>query len=740
MEHYGFGRLTFTPETRELKGAGKQIELKPKNADVLHYLLRHRDRVITREEMFEAIWADTAVTDQALTKIITELRADLGDQARNSSFIRTIYKKGYRWIHESTRIVEPEDELPQVSIQVETPNPKIHSETRVIPIAGRFRKSLLIPALLIPVLGMALGTMLWPRPGAVPVMEGRIAQARVGEAPVVLGLLPFENQTGDQGKVWLEKGLQRQIGHLLESMEGVDLVPGSELEQVTRDLGSAPPDAQQAAAIHRNLAFDQLLSARISHRGEQWHLELAAVDPKGSLRRHQLSHPSLNHLASMAAVAAAGLAGIQTDKSRIPGSHRAGSDFITESYAKGIHYLEKDEVEKARNHFQVCLDNDPDFAWANFQLARCLRLANQREGSRMRFEKVRRQAERENNPVLQAEAIRYLGLLAQGESNWQQALDHCEQAIVLYRGMGLLRGVVAIQNQIAGVHARKGDPKKAEEILNRSLSMLPMVASQPLSATTLIRLSTIQAMQGELERAREEMERALELVRRLGDRGNEAALLNNLGNIAFLQRDHARAEPFFNQALTLWRELKRPADEVHTLVNLGIIRSLEQPARGLTNLEEALELARKVGDRYQETLAIMLMGANRIIAGENGHADELLTRAAHAAEQGEMKRLWCEAGAYRAILAVRDGNLDGADKLLAEVADVGAREPLYQVAYSLLAYERRNWQQALTHMDLARELSGQRWGESDQKLRDTYADALAGNRHIDLPQGYLPIF
>jgi DNA-binding winged helix-turn-helix (wHTH) protein len=64
----------------------------------LLYLLKGRERLVTKEELFENIWKDAAVTDNALLQCIFDIRKALGDDSRNPRFIKTFPKVGYRFI------------------------------------------------------------------------------------------------------------------------------------------------------------------------------------------------------------------------------------------------------------------------------------------------------------------------------------------------------------------------------------------------------------------------------------------------------------------------------------------------------------------------------------------------------------------------------------------------------------------------------------------------------------------
>src|SRR2546426_11321794 len=62
---------------------------------VLRYLVEHAGQLVTKDELFRAVWSDTVVSDAALTSCIQELRQVLGDEAKRPQYIETIHRRGY---------------------------------------------------------------------------------------------------------------------------------------------------------------------------------------------------------------------------------------------------------------------------------------------------------------------------------------------------------------------------------------------------------------------------------------------------------------------------------------------------------------------------------------------------------------------------------------------------------------------------------------------------------------------
>jgi TolB-like protein/DNA-binding winged helix-turn-helix (wHTH) protein/Flp pilus assembly protein TadD len=75
-----------------------RVPIAPKVFDVLAYLIEHAGRVVTQDEILEAVWSETYVNPEVLRKYILEIRKVLGDRPDEPEFIETLPKRGYRFI------------------------------------------------------------------------------------------------------------------------------------------------------------------------------------------------------------------------------------------------------------------------------------------------------------------------------------------------------------------------------------------------------------------------------------------------------------------------------------------------------------------------------------------------------------------------------------------------------------------------------------------------------------------
>ena len=91
-------RLELTNE--RLWGEDKEIPLRRKTFAVLQHLVERNGQLVTKEQLFGAVWPGTYVGEVALTICITELRKALGDDTKKPRFIETVRGRGYRFIAE----------------------------------------------------------------------------------------------------------------------------------------------------------------------------------------------------------------------------------------------------------------------------------------------------------------------------------------------------------------------------------------------------------------------------------------------------------------------------------------------------------------------------------------------------------------------------------------------------------------------------------------------------------------
>lgn len=96
---YRWNEFVLDLDGYRLERAGIPLALEPKAFNLLALLVSRPGHVFTKQEIFETLWADTAVTDHALTRVVAQLRRVLGDDVRQARYLETVPTRGYRWIH-----------------------------------------------------------------------------------------------------------------------------------------------------------------------------------------------------------------------------------------------------------------------------------------------------------------------------------------------------------------------------------------------------------------------------------------------------------------------------------------------------------------------------------------------------------------------------------------------------------------------------------------------------------------
>jgi class 3 adenylate cyclase/tetratricopeptide (TPR) repeat protein len=95
---YHFGVYLFDTERYELYRAGVPVPLRPKECDVLAYLLAHRDRVVSKDELLEQVWPGQFVGDATLHVRMLAVRKAIGDDGTTARRLRTVRGRGYRFV------------------------------------------------------------------------------------------------------------------------------------------------------------------------------------------------------------------------------------------------------------------------------------------------------------------------------------------------------------------------------------------------------------------------------------------------------------------------------------------------------------------------------------------------------------------------------------------------------------------------------------------------------------------
>ncbi len=174
---------------------GREYHLRARSLEVLLYLLERRPGLVTKEELLADLWEGAAVTDDALTQCIGDLRKALGDDSRNPRYLKTVPKQGYQFIGDAVVPAARE-------VEIETTTALEVEVTETLPAPGGRRWLYVLAA------GAALSAAaLWLLAAGNRVNPTLPEIA--GKTPVAV--MFFENRSGNRDLDWLREGVSDML-------------------------------------------------------------------------------------------------------------------------------------------------------------------------------------------------------------------------------------------------------------------------------------------------------------------------------------------------------------------------------------------------------------------------------------------------------------------------------------------------------------------------------------------------
>ena len=120
---YHFEDHTLDTDRRELRRGADLIALAPQVFDLLQYLIRNRDRVVSKDDIISAVWNGRIVSDAALTTRLNAARTAVGDTGERQHLIKTLPRKGFRFVG---RVHEDQGRSVARRMTTRTPPPPRH--------------------------------------------------------------------------------------------------------------------------------------------------------------------------------------------------------------------------------------------------------------------------------------------------------------------------------------------------------------------------------------------------------------------------------------------------------------------------------------------------------------------------------------------------------------------------------------------------------------------------------------
>jgi DNA-binding winged helix-turn-helix (wHTH) protein len=95
---FQFGEFQLDDQRFTLSGPAGPVHVEPQVFELLHYLIVHHDRVVTKEELLDEIWGDRFVSESALTSRVKSARRAVGDDGQTQQVIKTVHARGYQFV------------------------------------------------------------------------------------------------------------------------------------------------------------------------------------------------------------------------------------------------------------------------------------------------------------------------------------------------------------------------------------------------------------------------------------------------------------------------------------------------------------------------------------------------------------------------------------------------------------------------------------------------------------------
>ena len=277
-----------------VRRGGKELHLRQQTFQVMIYLLKNRERLVTKEELLEKIWKETAVTDDALVQCVMDIRRAIGDDSRRPHFIKTLPKVGYRFVSP----VEEHWSQPKTTIETSlAPNEATSTavgtnhdkSTPAVPLAGAARPRMATrPVVLIGVAGILLAAIIYFAPYLRNKLAGNPKANTEVSLPQVPGKKPvavmyFDNQSGSSELDWLREGLADMIITDLSRSEKLSLLSRQQLHLLLERIGHKENDKirlDEALDVGRRSQARVVVLGSFAQLGEQIRIDVQLHDAR----------------------------------------------------------------------------------------------------------------------------------------------------------------------------------------------------------------------------------------------------------------------------------------------------------------------------------------------------------------------------------------------------------------------------------------------------------------------------
>ena len=706
---YRFDEFELDSSRRTFSRNGAQIPLYPKAFEILTYLVSNPGRVVTKEEIFKAVWPESFVEESNLARQVSSLRKALGD---GSACIVTLPGRGYQFtarvekapsaggtapggtevlvqrVHERTQVVI-EESFP---VPVQTSVSPAEREQRSSPRA-RSLAWMLVAAISALAGTWVAGAYFWKTRAATGAIEASVAHRRS------IAVLGFRNLSGRPGEAWLSIALAEMLSTELVAGEKLRLISGEDIARTKLELSLADADSlsrDTLSRLHRNLDSDLIVIGSYTALGEKSatriRLDVRLQDTAAGETIADVavmgSEADLFDMVSQAGSRLREKLGVEavspveavTVRASLPANREAAR-----LYSEGLARLRVFDAMKARSLLEQSIAADSTFALGHSALAEAW--------SRLGYDK-KAQSEARQAYDLSANLAREEKLLVEGR---YRDIDHeNEKAIDVYRTLcALFPDNVDYGLKLADVQCRYGkghdalatvvglrklpppasdDPridlqeaadwdslsefKRLEQPLARAAEKAKAQGSRLILAKTRQGQCWAFAHMEQIERAVAACREASEIFAASGDREGEASALRTWADAIALV-DAPESIRLYKRALDIFRGNGSERGVAIVFNNLGLIYETQgDPATAEKMHRQALAGFRLLDNKTAQSKALVNIADQRVAVGDLRQAVQLYEESLEL-DREDSGRI-AIAGYNIAIVHQLQGDLPGA--------------------------------------------------------------------------------
>ncbi len=609
---YCFGSYELRLQSRELLDNGEVVELQPRVFDLLAFLLEHRERVVTKDELLEAIWPGAVVTEASLARAVMKARRAVNDDAEQQHSIKTVHGYGYRFVAELAEAPATELAAPPVTDTraVNTPDSATRRNwSRLVGVG-------LVAAI---VLGLLLS-----RQGP-PAEDGAAEAARIA-------VLPIANRTGEADMDWVTYGLMDMLAGELRRFGGLHVLASSDVVGLLGDRGSASSGVLEDLTPLYTQLYDRFGATHVvrgvlTRPGQFYRVNADIVEHNGDTRRVEfLGSDPLSLIVEFRRALASTLPA--TKEVEIAETVVSDDMFVNEAYARGRDQMLRGNLEQAQTLLRSAIAEEPDNFWARHALATTrLNLGEAREAAEVLLELVEEARLRKLQPE-EAAALYQLGNAHLRLDDYLIARGFYLRAASIYETLGLHFEHAGVLNSLAIIAGELQEYVEERALLEQAVQAFEKAGIDSIPGHVLGGLANNAMDSGRLDEAQQYLERALVSFDDQGLQAQKAVTLFSFSRVEEYRGNYISAERLAQQSLDLARDIGHRWGEVSSLRRLASARYLQgklDTAEGA--LQQALALAREIGGT--SALAATLNDLSKIerLRGQYDNADQMLNEA-----------------------------------------------------------------------------------------------------------------